>query len=89
MERDIQDYYEDMIEMFATKGWQTFIEQNEEQLDRLEKTAYADCANNDLWQERRGEIKRVLTIVNYEPLIRANFENVVENEKIAEQENLH
>jgi len=89
MEREVQDYYEDLIEMFATKGWKIFVEQHENELDRLESTAAAECENNDQWQTRRGEIKKCITVVNYEHLIRSNFQNVVENEQMEERERAH
>ena len=89
MERDVQDYYEDLTEMFATKGWQIFVDQHAGELDRLRDNAYLDCDSNDAWQERRGEIKKLITIVFYENLIRNNYDNVVSQEKIVQQEELH
>lgn len=89
MEREDQDFYDDLMEMFATKGWKIFVDKVGEELHKLEITSYTDCVDNDLWQERRGEIKKCITVVSYESLIRQDLDSVVRSEKSIEQENLH
>jgi hypothetical protein len=35
-----------------------------------------DCPDNNTWQERRGEIKKLTQIISYEPYIRSSFDNI-------------
>ena len=70
IEKSIQDYYEALLGMFASDGWGYFIEDHEEALDALMKTAHEQCKDNDSWQERRGQINKLTHLISYETFIK-------------------
>lgn len=73
---ELIEYYESLLEMFATPGWKTFIEDQEEARERLESTAVFDCPDNSSWQERRGQINKLVHTINYEQLIRMTYADI-------------
>lgn len=85
---EIIAYYEDLLEMFITPGWKAFIQDQEEALDRLEKSAVFECPDNTSWQERRGQINKLIHLINYENLIRLTYDDL-EREDVIEVESEH
>ncbi|TFG49545.1 MAG: hypothetical protein E4H40_02825 [Candidatus Brocadiia bacterium] len=74
--KEDMDYYEALLEMFGSLGWKYFLEDHQGALDSLKDSAFMDCPDNNTWQERRGEIKKLTQIISYEPFIRASFDNI-------------
>ena len=91
LNREDQDYYEGLLEMFGTSGWRSFIEDHESALNTLRDSAYVDCADNNSWQERRGEINKLIHIMNYEGFIRTAYISIQGEDEMEKQytEGLH
>lgn len=80
MDKLAQDYYEALIDMFATDGWKHFIQDQEDALEAMKDGAYIQCPDNDSWQVRRGEINSLAKLVNFEELIRYNLSEIEKDE---------
>lgn len=74
-ERELQKYYEDLIEMFASNGWKHFIKDVEDDITQLKDSVfhYGTMADNEtnIWHFR-GKIK-----------VLQNYKDFEQNTKIA------
>jgi len=73
MDRDLQDYYESLLDMFISPGWKNFIKDQEEALEYLTLSAPRNCPDNDLWQQCRGKLEILSIIVGFEETMRSNL----------------
>jgi len=73
---ELIEYYENLLEMFTTPGWKSFVADQEEARERLEQTAVFECPDNSAWQERRGQITKLIHFINYEQLIRMTYDDL-------------
>lgn len=73
-EQQIEKYYDDMLDMFATDGWREFIKDAQESFSHLEHNARSDCDTNDKWQYRRGELSKLEYVINFESFIRKAYD---------------
>ena len=76
MDRELQLYYETLLDMFSTEGWKTFVDDQDSALGHLTITAARDCPDNDAWQYRRGCIATLSKIVSFEEIIRSNYDSL-------------
>ena len=79
MTDELQQYYDKLLELFGTEGWQVFVEEAKNSLTGLVESSSIDCIDNDKWQYRRGEINKLHQIVNYENFIRQSMDSHEEN----------
>ena len=84
---ELIEYYEGLLEMFGTPGWKSFIEDHQEAMERLKDSAVFECSDNSSWQERRGQINKLMHLINYEQLIRFTYDDL-ENEDSFEVESV-
>jgi len=73
-EIEINQYHDNLLDLFASKGWKSMLEDFTERLEFLIQTAATDCVDNTSWQIRRGQINELDKLVNYETFIRASIE---------------
>ena len=85
MDRDLQDYYESLLDMFTTAGWKTFTRDQEEAFEHMVFTASRDCPDNDTWQYRRGYMDALSKIINFEAAIRNNYDALESDSEIEAQ----
>lgn len=78
MTKELQDYYENLLELFSTKGWKQFQEDISDNLDLISDiTTIPD--EKQFWF-RRGQIEAVRLILNYEDTIKNSYEDFVAGE---------
>ena len=85
MDRELQDYYESLLDLFTTDGWKTFIVDQESAFEHLVFSANRDCLDNDSWQYRRGKVDTLSQIINFEEMIRNNYNNLEKDSEIEAQ----
>ena len=79
MDKDTEQYYEQLLDLFLHPGWKQFQQDFEESFDLLEKTARKDCPTNDQWQYRRGQLEQLDRVITFEQLIRAAYDDLTED----------
>ena len=85
MDRELQDYYESLLDLFTTDGWKTFMIDQESAFEHLVFSASRDCLDNDSWQYRRGKMDTLSQIINFEEMIRNNYNNLEKDSEIEAQ----
>lgn len=75
MELPQQQEMETLLDLFEHDGWKIFIEEKERLLKSLKENAYAECNTNDEWQQRRGIIVTLNSLVTYADTIKYVMEN--------------
>jgi|DEB0MinimDraft_12_1074336.scaffolds.fasta_scaffold50869_2 hypothetical protein len=85
MDRELQVYYETLIDLFSSEGWKTFILDQESAFEHLVFSASRDCLDNDSWQYRRGKMDTLSQIINFEEMIRNSYETL-EKESVIDAE---
>jgi hypothetical protein len=85
MDRELQVYYETLIDLFSSEGWKTFILDQESAFEHLVFSASRDCLDNDSWQYRRGKMDTLAQIINFEEMIRNSY-SALEKESVIDAE---
>jgi hypothetical protein len=76
MDREIQNYYEDLLELFASAGWKHFIEDIESNKEILEDIN--TISDEKQFWFRRGQLEAVQRILGYQEAIVNSYEDFVE-----------
>ena len=73
MDRELQDYYENLLELFSTQGWKQFLEDIGDNLEMLgDITTIAD--GNQFWY-RKGQVEAIQRILSYQGAIVNSYED--------------
>jgi len=75
MNRELQDYYENLLQLFTQDGWKEFIEDIKGNADVL-GDIMTITDEKQLWY-RRGQLETVNRILAYESTIKNNYEDAV------------
>lgn len=75
---EILDELEEYMNMFATAGWQRFMESTEHQLKEDLYNAHSTHKSNDEWQMLRGHTALAKRILGFENLVRQQIDQVEE-----------
>ena len=75
MDRETEKYYENLFEMFGTKGWKQFVEEINTSLKQIELGALYSTERDEDFKEIRGRALAFKLIVNYETVMRTTFDN--------------
>lgn len=70
---------ETLLDLFEHDGWKLFIEDNERLNTSLKENAYLDCNTNDEWQQRRGAITILSSLVSFESTTKFIYEQSQED----------
>ena len=70
---------EDLISMFETDGWRIFIRTAKELEEETIRGAVDIAQTGDQWQYVRGQIHQLRSVIGYENLCRANYEQITED----------
>ena len=73
---EVQKYFEEYIEMFGTPGWKRFITDLEGSLKTDQKTAAKRCDTTEKWFEERGAQAKTERMVQFETMIRNNYDQL-------------
>ena len=76
MDRQLQDYYETLLDLFTRDGWKVFMADQEEAFQHLVITSSRDCPDNDSWQYRRGVMDTLSKVINFENSIRNGYHSL-------------
>ena len=69
MDKETEQYYDDLLELFNSKAWKTFNEDISLMYEALLESSPTACETNDQWQYRRGQLEILNYINNYEVLM--------------------
>jgi len=73
MDKELQEYYENLLELFASKGWKQFLEDIGDNLEMLGNiTTITD--GNQFWY-RKGQVEAIQRILSYEETIVNSYED--------------
>lgn len=73
MNKELQTYYENLLDLFANKGWGQFIEDIQDNAELLRDiTTIPD--EKQFWY-RRGQLEAVERILSYESSIKNSYED--------------
>lgn len=73
MDKELQDYYEKLLELFSTDGWKQYIEDISDNIEHLmDITTIPD--EKQFWF-RRGQIEAAQRILAYESSIKNSYED--------------
>ena len=67
---------EEVVNLFSKEGWKIFQEEIKAQCELATEFADGDCITNDQWQFRRGELKILRSLMNYEQYIRNTLDHL-------------
>jgi hypothetical protein len=77
MDKELQDYYENLLDLFTTKGWKQFVEDISDNMELLQDiTTISD--EKQFWQ-RRGQLQAVTQILQYESSIKNSYDDFVKD----------
>ena len=76
MDPETREYYERLLDMFATKGWDEFVKDQRDAFAHLKNISHVDCDTNDKWQQRRGELFNIEKLINFELSIKNSYDNL-------------
>lgn len=80
MNKDLEAYYDDLREMFATKGWKRLLEDFNANLLSVNSVVHTKDSNDLCF--RKGQINIILSIINLEDNI------TLSQSEISDAENL-
>lgn len=69
MDKETEQYYDDLLEMFNSDAWKTFNGDISSMYESLLGSSPTACDTNDQWQFRRGQLEILNYINNYEVLM--------------------
>ena len=73
MDKDLQNYYENLLDLFTTPGWKQYIEDISDNMEILQDiTTIQD--EKQFWH-RRGQLEAVSRIIQYESSIKNSYED--------------
>ena len=76
MDNEIQIYYENLLEMFQSKGWVSLSADLDAMSNSMVKDSPISCDTNDKWQFRRGQLEILSYLIGYEDLMTNAFEEL-------------
>jgi cellobiose phosphorylase len=73
MDKELQEYYENLLDLFTHKGWSQFIEDIEGNAEML-RDIMTIKDEQGFWY-RRGQVEAVQRILSYESTIKDSYED--------------
>lgn len=74
MDKDVEEYYENYTELFATKGWKQLVDELEEEAESLD--TITTVSEIDELHYRRGKLSVLTRVLNLKDILDAAFEEV-------------
>ena len=73
MDKELQEYYETLLDLFSSKGWKQYIEDISDNMEILQDiTTIPD--EKQFWF-RRGQIEALQRVLPYESAIKNSYED--------------
>lgn len=79
MDKQMEQDYENLLELFNQQGWGVFNREVIKFFESLRDAAQSDCKTNDEWQYRRGQLDVLNYFSNYEALIKHAYQDAINN----------
>lgn len=76
MDKELEVYYDQLLDMFGTQGWKTFVQDCKETYEEKQQSAEVDCITNEAWHYRRGELAQLRRVVCFERFTRQWLEDI-------------
>ena len=73
MDKELQDYYENLLDLFATQGWKQYIEDISDNKEILEDITTIND-EKQFWF-RRGQLEAIQRVLAYESTIKNSYED--------------
>lgn len=80
MDPKLQEYYESLLNLFATDGWKKFQEDMRNSLENLNNIQTVNSAE-EFWL-RKGQVDTLSFIVNYENAAVAAYEDLTDAKSV-------
>lgn len=73
MDRELQEYYENLLELFSTKGWKQFLEDIGDNLEVLGDIS--TIPDSTQFWFRKGQVEAVQRVLAYEEAIVNSYDD--------------
>ena len=73
MDRELQEYYENLLELFSTKGWKQFLEDIGDNLEVLGDIS--TIPDSTQFWFRKGQVEAVQRVLSYEEAIVNSYDD--------------
>lgn len=77
MDKELQEYYETLLDLFAHKGWKVFIEDIQGNADMLNDILTIKDEQG-FWY-RRGQLEAAMRVLSYESTIKDSYDEFAED----------
>ena len=65
-DREKEKEFEELVEMFKTKGWKRFIQDTKDYEKLIQESSVDNAVTNDQWQYCRGQLHQLRSFIGYE-----------------------
>lgn len=80
MDKETQEYYESLLELFIQKGWKTYQEDLSRSLTNL--SDIETISDEKQFWFRRGQVDILKTLINYQNFITQGYEDIEDDKSI-------
>jgi hypothetical protein len=80
MDKELQEYYESLLDLFVHKGWSVYQEDLKRSLDNLSDIRNASDAN--MFWFRKGQVEVLETLLGYRNAIEASHAELTDDQSI-------
>jgi hypothetical protein len=77
MDKELQTYYENLLELFTTEGWKQFIEDISDNVEVLQDIN--TISDDKQFWFRRGQLEVAQRILNFESSIKNSYDDFVKD----------
>ena len=74
-DRDLQDYYESMIEMFSTKGWQYFVEDMQKLFEKADSVQSVNGLQHLGF--RQGQVDIIKVVISQPAVVHGAYDELL------------
>ena len=80
MDKELQEYYESLLDLFVHKGWSVYQDDLKRSLDNLSDIRNASDAN--MFWFRKGQVEVLETLLGYRNAIEASHAELTDDQSI-------
>lgn len=80
MDKELQEYYESLLDLFVHKGWSVYQEDLKRSLDNLSYIRNTSDAN--MFWFRKGQVEVLETLLGYRNAIEASYAELTDDKSL-------
>jgi uncharacterized protein YutE (UPF0331/DUF86 family) len=80
MDKELQEYYESLLDLFVHKGWDIYQEDLKRSLDNLSDIRNTSDAN--MFWFRKGQVEVLETLLGYRNAIEASYAELTDDKSL-------